>query len=224
MTHEYPPLSRSLPRIAVRILFVVVIVYGVHQLMNWVLEKAETLSPGSPSLVLTSLVVAMLLSYAVLMAVPFVPGIEIGLSLIILRGPPILPFVFSATLLGLTTAYLVGRYIPQSWLQKTLLDFRLVRASQLLAQIRAMPPNECIDLICERLPDWLGPHLVRWRYVAMAILINIPGNSVIGGGGGIALIAGLSRIYTPLATIVTFALAVSPFPIFVWFFGIDLFA
>ena len=224
MTDTPPPLARSLLRIAVRIAIIVAFAYGVHLLLNWLMDKSSTLSPSSKSLMLTSLIALMLLSYALLMAVPFVPGIEIGLSLIILRGPPIVPFVFSATLTGLTLAYLVGRYMPYSWLQRLLLDFRLVRASQLLERTKDLTPAQRIELLRDRLPAWLGKHMLRWRYVALAALINTPGNSLIGGGGGIALIAGLSRIFTPAATVLTFALAVAPFPIFVWFFGIDLFA
>ena len=77
--------------------------------------------------------------------------------------------------------------------------------------------------MCERLPDWLGHRLIKWRYLGLAAVINIPGNSIVGGGGGICMVAGLSRIFTPTATLVTIALAVSPVPLLIWFFGIELF-
>lgn len=34
------------------------------------------------------------------------------------------------------------------------------------------------------------------RYVALAVLLNIPGNVVIGGGGGIAFAAGMTRLFS----------------------------
>jgi len=223
MVDAPPPLMRSLLRTALRIGVIVAIGYSVHLLMNWVLEKAEILSPSMQNLMLTSLVAIVLLSYALLIAVPFVPGIEIGVTLIVMRGAPIAPYVYIATVLGLVTAYLLGRHLPYSWLNKALLDCRLTRASRLLEHVQSLPPEKRIELMCERLPKKLGGSIVRWRYVVLAVLINIPGNSLIGGGGGITMISGLSRVFRPAATITTIALAVSPVPIFVWFFGIELF-
>ena len=61
---------------------------------------------------------------------------------------------------------------------------------------------------------------VRYRYLAIALAINMPGNSIIGGGGGIMMIAGLSGIFTPLATFLTVVIAVSPVPLAVLFLGL----
>ena len=143
--------------------------------------------------------------------------------LLLLRGAPIAPYVYVATVLGLMLAYLIGRYMPRQWLQRTLLDLRLKSAAGFVASVQAMTPQQRIDLICERLPDWLGPRIVKWRYVGLAAVINIPGNSIVGGGGGICMVAGLSRIFTLTATLATIALAVSPVPLLIWFFGIELF-
>ena len=43
--------------------------------------------------------------------------------------------------------------------------------------------------------------------------LHIPGNALVGGGGGIALLAGLSGLFAPLPTILAFAVAVSPVPL-----------
>jgi hypothetical protein len=53
----------------------------------------------------------------------------------------------------------------------------------------------------------------------LACLFNLPGNVVLGGGGGIALLAGLSRLYAPLPMAVTVALAVAPVPLAIWIWG-----
>jgi hypothetical protein len=61
---------------------------------------------------------------------------------------------------------------------------------------------------------------LRYRYVALALAVNTPGNSVIGGGGGIMMIAGLSGLFTPAATFLTVAVAVSPVPLAMMFLGL----
>lgn len=215
-------LIESVLRTVFRIAAILVVAYGVHLLMDWVIMKSESLSPDKQILMLTSLLVAMLLAYSLLISVPFVPGIEIGLSLIILRGPAIVPYVFLATVCGLALSYFAGRYIRYSWLRKILTDLGLKRPAEFLERVQTLPAEQRIDLMCERLPDWLGPRLVRWRYVMLALLVNIPGNALIGGGGGICLVAGLSRVFAPVATVVTIILAVAPVPLLVWFFDIDL--
>ena len=63
---------------------------------------------------------------------------------------------------------------------------------------------------------------IRHRYLAMALAINTPGNSIIGGGGGIMMLAGPSRSFTPLPTFLTVVLAVSPVPLAVAFPGLRL--
>jgi hypothetical protein len=50
---------------------------------------------------------------------------------------------------------------------------------------------------------------LRRRYIAPALALNIPGNALIGGGGGIALFAGVSGLYAPMPTVLAFAVAVS---------------
>ena len=54
---------------------------------------------------------------------------------------------------------------------------------------------------------------MRNRYVVLALLFNMPGNSVLGGGGGIAFIAGLSGRYRFWAYLLSVLIAVAPFPL-----------
>ena len=63
------------------------------------------------------------------------------------------------------------------------------------------------------------PVLVRHRYVALAVLFNMPGNFLLGGGGGIAMVAGVSRLYSVPGFLVTVAIAVSPVPLAIAIFG-----
>lgn len=59
------------------------------------------------------------------------------------------------------------------------------------------------------------PRLLRHRYLALAVALNLPGNTLLGGGGGIALMAGLSGLYPMPAYLTTVAIAVAPVPLLV---------
>ena len=60
--------------------------------------------------------------------------------------------------------------------------------------------------------------LLLYRYLALALAINMPGNIVLGGGGGIAMMAGLSRMFDPLPFLLTVLIAVLPIPL-IFFVG-----
>jgi hypothetical protein len=63
--------------------------------------------------------------------------------------------------------------------------------------------------------------LIKGRYAIIGIVLNIPGNALIGGGGGIMLIAGLSRVFSTSWMFVTLLCAVAPIPIAILVFDID---
>lgn len=168
------------------------------------------------------LIVAIVVTYAALMALPFVPGIEIGVSLMMIRGPEVAPAVYLATVSGLTVAFLAGRYMSYDWLHQVFMDLRLRRACAFLERSKDLDRNERLDFLRSRLPKWLGGVALNFRYVTLALLLNLPGNAIIGGGGGICLMAGLSRLFAPWIMVLTIALAVSPVPILVWVLGIEI--
>ncbi len=188
--------------------------YGIHLVMDWATTQAAV-NEGLMIGVLT----ALLLAYALLIAVPFMPGVEIGISLLLLKGAAIAPFVYLATILGLLLAYAAGRLLPPSWLRGVLEDLRLKQACRLVDRLTPLSGEERLAHLVERAPDWLKPFVGRWRYLVLAALINLPGNSVIGGGGGIALTAGFSRLFHIGWTTLTVALAVLPVPLVVWITG-----
>ena len=215
---DIPPLRQSAFRILVRVAIIFVGVYLVHQLMSWVMTSAE--SPSNRAL-MGSLLALTLLAYVALIAVPFVPGIEIGLSLMILRGAEVVPFVYLATVAGLLLAFFAGRFLPYDWLHRFFLDLRLKPACTLLATLKPLSRERRLAWLRRQLPGRLGGILVTSRHAALALLINLPGNALIGGGGGICLIAGLSRLYSGKAAVVTILLAVAPIPLVVWIFGVN---
>jgi len=161
-------------------------------------------------------------TYTLLMAVPFVPGVEIGLAMIIVLGPAIVFLVYLCTVVALTMSFAIGRLVPFSALIKLFADFRLNKASQLFSTIAPMTGEDRLVFLISSSPNRYVPFLLRHRYIALAILVNLPGNVLIGGGGGIALMAGASRLYSLPWFLLTILLAVSPVPLAVLIFGKDI--
>ena len=71
----------------------------------------------------------------------------------------------------------------------------------------------------DSVPRWARRWVLRRRYLVLALLVNLPGNSLIGGGGGILLAAGLSRLFQPVAVALTMLLATAPLPLAVMLIG-----
>lgn len=161
-------------------------------------------------------------AYAVLIAVPFVPGVEVGLALIAMLGPGIVFLVYLCTVTGLCIAFAVGRLASLSWLAELLEGVNLIRGSALVRTIEPMAQEERLTFLLSNAPNRLVPFLLRHRYVALAVIVNVPGNIVIGGGGGISLMAGASRLYSITGFLVTILLAVTPVPIAVLILGEQL--
>jgi hypothetical protein len=87
-----------------------------------------------------------------------------------------------------------------------------------------MGMDERLRFIVSEAPNRFIPYFLRHRYLSLAIVVNIPGNIIIGGGGGIALMAGISRVYSLTGFLVTLAIGVSPVPIAVLLFGTEFLA
>ena len=147
------------------------------------------------------------------------PGIEVGISLLLLKGAAIAPLVYAATVLGLILAFVVGRFLPHTWLHGFLADMRLKRACQLVDRLAPMTGAERLAHLTDRAPGWAKPLIGPWRYALLAVLLNLPGNMVIGGGGGIAFTAGFTRLFRPGWTTAAIALAVLPVPFMIWVTG-----
>lgn len=193
-----------------------VAVVAIHQLILWL--ESETHTIGQPQTIGVLILVAMLAAYALLIATPFVPGIEIGLALMFLHGDAVVPFVYLATVAGLALSFGIGARLGYATLHRLFADLRLRRACRLLERIAPLTPDARLDLLAGRLPAWLGGLATRYRYVLLGVLINIPGNGLIGGGGGLALMAGFSRLYRWPATALTFLIAVAPVPLVIWIY------
>lgn len=130
--------------------------------------------------------------YALLLALPFVPSLEIGLVIMMVFGKWGVVGAYLATVAGLNLAYGIARAMP---CVNTLERDRL-------------PPT------VQRGLRYLDRHCPR-RIIpvaALALLLNLPGNSAIGGGGGIALLYGAGRALSWPRFAVTVALATAVLP------------
>lgn len=189
------------------------LVYGGHQIIGLVGSWFDmTLLPHTEDMLHRAIIIGTVL-YIVLMAIPFVPGAEIGLTLLAILGGAIAPLVYLATAASLMIAYLIGRLLPPELLQRGLSGLGLMRAAQFVEEAAAMTDEQ----LQQKLTSPTGPKflnaLLKHRYIALILAVNMPGNVVIGGGGGIAMMAGLSRLFDPLPFLLTVLIAVLPVPL-----------
>lgn len=157
--------------------------------------------------------------YVAASALPFVPGAEIGFALILALGTRIVFLVYIAMVAALLLAFIVGRFVPARVTAATFDLLGLHKARDLVLQMAPLEAHDRLALLTDRAPTRVIPFLLRHRYIALVVLINLPGNTLVGGGGGIALAAGMSGLYSMLAYTVTVALAVAPIPVLILFTG-----
>jgi len=198
---------------------VVALLVGAHHVGDWVIGQLNPhLTPSTEPALHRTIMLAMVV-YVLLMMLPFVPGVEIGLGLMVMFGPKIVPLVYAGTVLALLLAYLAGRLVPQRTIEGTLDALHLRRGADLLRRLEPLDAQGRLELLLQSASTRLLPFLLAHRYIALAVALNLPGNAVIGGGGGICLAAGFSRLFPFPAYAMTVALAVAPVPIAVFLTG-----
>ena len=159
--------------------------------------------------------------YVLLLSLPFVPGVELGVLLMCVFGKEGIVFVYLATITGLCLAFLIGRLLPDKWTESRLrklgfypsCDAPIDDIDGMLNKIkhnRQLRQNRFLSL-------WS-----KYRYLTIAVLFNLPGNYLIGGGGGIALVCGISRRISWRWFLLTVVLAVSPVPLLAFLGAIQL--
>ncbi len=213
-----PALRRAL-RIAVTLAVAVPLLILAHRLGVWIEHwLAAELTPQGETTIRATIFFAFV-TYTLLMALPFVPGVEIGLALIAMFGARVVPLVYGGTVLALTLSFLAGRLIPQSSVIRILAALRMRRAAALLESLDGLAPEARLSALLRNPSSRLVPRLLRHRHLALAAAFNLPGNSLVGGGGGIGLAAGFSRLFGFADYVLTVALAVAPVPVIVLLFG-----
>ena len=157
--------------------------------------------------------------YIILMAVPFMPAVEIGFGMLMIFGGKIAFLVYVSTVVALTIAYGLGRLLPAELAAKIFGLVGLARAQGFVRRLAPLSGQERMMFLEHESPARLVPHVVRHRFVVLAVVLNIPGNVVLGGGGGIALLAGMTGLFPFPVYLLTVALAVAPVPLIMSFAG-----
>ncbi|WP_417566581.1 hypothetical protein [Marinobacter sp.] len=168
---------------------------------------------------LHQIIMTSMVAYILLMAIPFVPGVEIGLALMMILGPKIVPLVYGCTLISLSLAFMAGRLLPEKSITRFLREVHLVKAAAFLESCHGLGAEQRLARLVDKSPRRWVPWLLKHRYLTLMLAINLPGNMVVGGGGGLALMAGMSRMFSIHRYILTVAVAISPIPLFLVIFG-----
>lgn len=155
-------------------------------------------------------------AYIVLLAMPFMPAMEIGLGMMMVFGAKLSLIVYLSTIVALVLAYLGGRLIPPAMCARIFGLMGLSKSERLFERLAALSADQRLTFLLQSSPSGLLPYVVRYRYLALAILLNLPGNIVLGGGGGIGFLAGMTRVFTFPNYVLTVALAVAPVPLFIY--------
>lgn len=211
-----PPVSgRAQIGVALKLALLVALLIGASYAGKWLMGQFDPhLTPASEPMIHRMIVTALAV-YVLLMMLPFVPGVEIGLGLMVMFGAKIVPVVYLGTVLALTLAFLIGRLVPQRSIAETFGILRLTRTRDLLRRLEPLDSSQRLEFLLQSASTRVTPFLLRHRFIALAVALNMPGNALIGGGGGIGLVAGFSRLFTLPKFALTVALAVSPVPLII---------
>lgn len=209
-------------RVIILIMLYVALLCGGLIAGDWLPELLDP-KPGSAGGPATQMMVVMTaILFVIVSAVPFVPGAEIGLGLLMVMGVQVLFLVYFCMVLALNLSYLFGRFVPARATIATFNFFGLKKASDLATQMAPLSKEDRLIFLTEKAPRYIIPFLLKHRYLALVVILNIPGNTLVGGGGGIAFVAGLSGIYSFPAYIITILIAVAPVPLVFYFSSVAI--
>ena len=203
------PKFKLLVKISLLIGFLVLINYGGSRIVDHINFQ---LWPEHEHLIMTALWFSIGI-YILWMAMPFVPGIELGLALMVMLGPQGVVLVYLCTLLSLSLSFAIGRLIPLKTFARFVGWLHLHKAQDLMLRLEHLNPEEKLDFLLGTAPSKVVPYLLKHRYLMIALILNLPGNALIGGGGGIGLIAGMSRLYSFPRYLLLVSLAITPLPL-----------
>lgn len=211
---EPPRLTRYL-----KFTLVICIIVALNFGSSWLAQQINfQIFPRHDSMLNTAILVLVLL-YVLLMAIPFMPGIEIGLALMLMLGSKGALLVYLCTIAALSISFIVGRVLPPGPVYRFLTWLHLNKASALVRKIEPLNQQERLKILNEKVPPQLALLLIRYRYLSIAAILNLPGNGLLGGGGGIALIVGMSKIIPFYAFVLLLIVAIAPVPLWFLLYG-----
>ena len=203
-----------------RIVTVLVIIILLNVVGTWIGHQINfQLFPRHESMLQSMLLIALLL-YILLMATPFMPGIELGLAVMMLIGSKSALLIYLCTLIALSISYTIGRYFPLAIVRRFLKWLYLEKASELVSQLEPLDQHKRLEFLNRKTPTKIAPFLLKHRFVTLAVVLNLPGNALIGGGGGIGLVIGMSKLITFYQYFLVMAVAILPVPLCIYLQGL----
>lgn len=199
-----------------KILLILAVILILNFLGSWLAHQVNFQLFPRHDPMLQTIILSTVMIYLLLMATPFMPGIEIGLALMLILGAKGALVVYLCTLIALSISFTVGRFIPARLVSRFLDWLHLQKASALVRQLEPLDQVGRLQLLNEKAPSRIAPFLLKHRYLAIAAALNLPGNALIGGGGGIALVVGMSKLIPYPGFILLLAVVVAPIPL--WFY------
>jgi len=215
------PMTRFQPYVGLawKVLLFAGFLLVASRLGDWVTAQATPHLTPSTEPAVHRFIMLTVATYVLLMMLPFVPGIELGLGMMAMFGPKIVPLIYGCTVLALVLSFLVGRLVPQDSIANVFRTLHMRRTSNLLEQLTPLGTHERVEFLLRRTSPRFVQFLVRHRLLAVMVALNIPGNALVGGGGGICLVAGFSRLFSLPAYLLAVAIAVAPVPLVVLITG-----
>lgn len=200
-----------------KLLFLLIIVLLLSGVGNWIGHQLNIqVWPHSAQQIDVAITI-LFLAYVVCMILPFMPAIELGLILLMMLDIKGIIFLYSLTIIALSISFWLGRLVPIRWLLG-LFDFlHFDRASKLFNEMSQSDDKKRLDILIYNAPKRIIPVMLKHRYWVVAIALNMPGNALIGGGGGIGMISGMSRILNYPSYFLTVLIAVIPLPLIMIF-------
>jgi len=159
------------------------------------------------------LVMGSLIIFVLAAAIPFVPGAEIGFALLLMFGAQASQMVYAGMVGALVLSFALASFVPLPVLSRCANWLRLKRTAGFVNELANAPLQDRANVVSQKLDSRLGNLMVKNRYIVLAVLLNLPGNSVLGGGGGLAFMAGISGLYRFSAYLITVLIAVAPIPL-----------
>jgi hypothetical protein len=202
----------GLRSIGVVFVWVTLVVLG-HSLSHMGFHDAQSMLFTMRGALGAVAIVLLVLVYGVVLAMPFLPSVELGLLIMAVFGPVGALAAYAATLGGLMLAYAVGQALPERVIVGLLARVGISLPRDGIAS--AMEGMVAASRLTRSAPRRLTAILLDHRYLTLAVCLNFPGNAALGGGGGLALLCGLSRQFGWRSFLLTVAIATSPVPILV---------
>jgi hypothetical protein len=214
--HVTKPTGVRWGRIALLIGLIAVLYFAGQLIVDGIVDQLSLHLRAHNEPMLHRAIMTAAVIYVAFMTIPFMPAAEIGFSMLLIFGGKIAFLVYVSTVAPLTLAYLIGRLLPAELGTRAFGALGLIRAHEFTSHLAQLRGEERMEYLIRQAPIRLVPFLLRHRYLTLAVLLNLPGNIIVGGGGGIAMLAGMTRLFAFPAYLLTVVLAVAPVPLVIY--------